>query len=416
MKKYENCINLLLGIIILFFSLPAIGQNDKSYNEKIKIAFAASSSTECESSLKFCNEVLNVVPNHPVVNYLSARLNAQLENENIALKQLMKATELGYTTKLPFHKTHQLNDSAFISLRKKEGFKDIIKALNKAEKSINKSQIAFIISDKELVPEGITYDPLDKMFYLGSETKDKIVKVDQNGNSTDFTTEGQDGLSIVLGIHVDPVRRNLWACSYKKTSVGIFKYSLSSGKLIKKYIFPSNGKRLEFNDLVIHPNGDIYITAPGDKAIYLISEDSDTLELFLRSELFISPNGITLSEEGSIIYFSDVKTGIYSLDIKTKSFKLLTTEPSFSTIGIDGLYFANNKLYSVQISLNQISIFSLNKDATHLEECYILERNGPYLDKPTTGVIVDDYFYFIADTQGQGKKLEGVIIMKVSLN
>ncbi|NPD47286.1 SMP-30/gluconolactonase/LRE family protein [Lentimicrobium sp. S6] len=403
-----------LGVMLLAFFNPVIGQIE-NFRENQKKAFSANSTEECQSSLKFCNEVLKVVPNHPLANYLSARLNALLGNEDVALKHLKEATKLGYTTKLPFNNIHQLNDSAFITLREKEGFNHIIGALENSEKPIHKSQIAFTISDKELVPEGITYDPIEKMFYLGSETKHKIVKVDQKGNSVDFTTDGQDGLSMVLGIHIDPVRRILWACSYKETGTGVFKYDLPSGTLIKKYILPPNGIRREFNDLVIHPNGDVYITAPGNKAIYMISQGSDSLELFLRSELFISPNGITLSKDGSTIYFSDVKIGIYSLDIKTKSFKLLTIEPSFSTIGIDGLYFVNNKLYAVQIVLNQICMFSLNKDASHIESCEILERNGPYLDKPTTGVIVDNYFYFIADTQGKGDKLGEVIIMKASI-
>lgn len=400
---------------MLISCLTAIGQIDNNFRENEKKAFAASSTAECESSLKFCNEVLKVVPNQPVVNYLAARLNALLGNEDIALEHLKKATELGYTTKLPFHKIHHLNDTAFITLREKEGFKQIIEALEKSEKPIHKSQIAFTISDKELVPEGITYDPVEKMFYLGSETKHKIVKVDQHGNSTDFTTEGQDGLSMLLGIHIDPVRRILWACSYEKASFGIFKYNLTSGKLIKKYTLLSNGKRREFNDLVIHPNGDVYISTPGDNSIYMISQISDTLELFLRDELFVSPNGITLSEDGSLIYFADARTGIYKLDIKTKSYSMISDNPDFSAYGIDGLYFLNNKLYAVQIVLNQICMFSLSKDATHLESHEIFERNGPYLDKPTTGVIVDDYFYFIADTQGKGDKLEGVIIMKTPL-
>ncbi len=393
-----------------------MSQIDGNYREKQKKAWAASSITEYHSSLNFCNEVLNALPNHPFINYLAARLNAQLGNEDIALEQLNKATKLGYTTKLPFNKIHQLNDSAFITLREKEGFKQIIDALEKAEEPIHKSQVVFTIGDDELLPEGITYDPVEKMFYLGSETKHKIVKVDQHGASTDFTTEGQDGLMMVLGIHVDPVRRILWACSYEEAFAGIFKFNLSSGKLIKKYLLPSDGRRREFNDLVIHPNGDVYISTPGHSAIYLISHISDTLELFLKNDSIIGPNGITLSDDGQSIFLADIRAGIYKIDIETKSFILLSHEPDFFPYGIDGLYFANNKLHAVQILLNQISQFSLNEEYTHLEACDVFERNGLYLDKPTTGVIVDDFFYFIADTQGKGEILEGVIIMKTPIN
>ena len=174
-----------LGIILLTSFYPAIGQIDGNYRENHKKAFAASTITECQSSLKFCNEVLKVVPNHPSINYLAARLNAILGNEEIALKQLKRATELGYTTKLPYFNIHQLNDTAFNKLRNEIEFEDIIKALEKAEKPIHNSKIAFNIADKKLGIEGITYDPVEKMFYLGSMYKHKIVKVDPQGNERD---------------------------------------------------------------------------------------------------------------------------------------------------------------------------------------------------------------------------------------
>ncbi|MCK5148638.1 hypothetical protein KAR48_17925 [bacterium] len=402
-----------LVIILLIHCLPAVGQINGNFRENQAKAFAASSADECQSSLKFCKEVLKVVPNHPLINYLTARLNAILGNEKIALEQLNKATELGYTTKLPFNKTHHLNDTAFITLREKEGFKQIMKALEKAEKPIHKSQIAFSIKDKKLGTEGITYDPVEKMFYLGSHYKHKIIKVDHFGNSIDFTEEGQDGLKLVLGIHVDPIRRTLWACSFSEEKKEIFKYDLSSGRLIKKYSFPPNEVRHGFNDLVIHPNGDIYISGGG--AIYVIPHLSDKLEWFFKNELIVSPNGITLSEDGQVIYSADYLLGINKIDIRTKSVMFLSENQGHSTFGIDGLYFFNNSLYAVQIGLNQISRFSLNKDATSLKDCEVFERYTPELIEPTTGVIVDDYFYYVTDDGGQGEHPRGIFVMKVAI-
>jgi len=90
--------------------------------------------------------------------------------------------------------------------------------------------------------------------------------------------------------------------------------------------------------------------------------------------------------------------------------------PFVSFDGIDGLYFSDNYLYAIQNELlTQVSRFSLNKDATHLERCEIFEKNTDDLRAPTTGVIVDNYFYFIADTQGKGSKLKGVVVMKAPL-
>lgn len=395
-------------------SISLLAQIDENYRENLKNAFAASSADECQSSLKFCNEVLKSVPNHPVINYLTARLNAHLGNDNTALEQLNRATKLGYITQLPYYKVHHLNDPAFIKLRGKIEFKQIIKILEKPVEQIHKSEIAFTINDKELNPEEITYDPIEKMFYLGSIGKHKIIKIDLDGKCTDFIKKGQDGINTVLGIHFDPLRRTLWAVSSPKGKNKIFKYNIKSGKLIKQYPLPTlpEGIKHWFNDLVILPNGDIYIS--GGSSIYRIPHSSDKLELFLQNNSFVALNGITSSDDEKTIYVADYLIGLYKVDLETKSFSLLIHEENFNTLGIDGLYYLDKQLFAVQdILIPQISRFSMNKSASHIERCEVFERNSPYLIGPTTGVIVDNFFYFITDPQGKGKN--GIIIMKTPL-
>ncbi len=416
MKKNFNLVKAVLIIsICVFLSLPLRGQIDENFRKNQKKAYVASSIAECRTSLKFCKDVLKVVPNHPVINYLAARLNALLGNEDIALKHLKKATILGYTTKSPLLKTHHLNDPAFSKIKCKDGFSQIINALKIYEKPIHNSKIAFTIKDKKLETEGITYDPIEKMFYLGSQSKHKIIKVDHFGNSIDFTQEGQDGLNIICGLHVDPIRRTLWACSYAPDNRSqIYKYNLSSGKLIKKYSFPQNEKKkYSFNDLVIHPNGNIYISGGG--SIYWISHFSDKLEYFLENNSIVSPNGITLSDDCRFIYFADYFIGIYRIDIKTKKIKLLSHCANFSSFAVDGLYFKEKKLYAIQTRLNQISRFTLNNKANKIEKCEIFERYTPELIFPTTGVFVNDFFYYVTDDWGEGENPRGVIVMKVAL-
>ncbi len=417
MKKDFKLLKAVLIIsICVFLSLPLRGQIDENFRENRKKARKAVSVSECKSSLKFCNEVLKVIPNQPRIIYLAARLNEQLGNSSIALKHLKKVAKLGYTSQVRFPKFQSMNnDPVFSALRKKKEFKEIIQLMNIADKPIHKSQIAFSIKDKSVIPEGITYDPVDKMFYLGSFTK--IVKVDQGGKNIDFTKTGkQDGLSWVNGIHIDPVRRTLWACSNdeEKFKIEIFKYNLSSGKLIKKYSLVPDGARHMFNDLVIHPNGDVYISDSWG-GIYMIPHSSDKLEEFMRFPI-ISANGITLSDDNRILYVADEVNGICKIDIKTKAFARLTHKDDFNTYGIDGLYFKDNYLYAVQsMLLPKVSRFSLNKDASHLESCEVFEKNTPDLGHPTTGVFVNDFFYYIADGNWEGKNPRGVVIMKVGI-
>ncbi len=409
-------ITLIAGILLVF-SLPVNGQVDGNFNKNVKTAFSASSEIECRTSLKFCMETLTVIPNHPVINYLTARLNEQLGHRDIAIEYLKKAATLGYTSNARWLKANPITDPAFSDLRTKDKFNEIVKIMDNSDKPVQNSQVAFTINNEKLdYYEGITYDPDEKFFYLGSNNE--IFKVDHLGNSTVFIRDGiQNGLGSVNGIHVDSIRRTLWACSNddNRENVDIFKYDLSSGKLIKKYSAPSDGDVHMFNDLVIHPNGDVYVTDTYeggiDGAIYKIPITSDKLELFFKAKSFFGPNGITLSEDGKLIFVATDYLGICKIDIENKSMIRLEHKNDFHTYGIDGLYFADNYLYAVQnMLLTQVSRFSMNKNATYLENCEVFEKNTPDLRAPSTGVIVDDYFYFIA-----GSNKNGVVIMKTSI-
>lgn len=407
--------SILVLFIIVLSSVSSFGQIYKDYGLSISKSFKADTPAEYRASLDFCSEVLGDYPDHPVITYLTARLNAQNGNDDRALELLVKATELGYTTKLPSRNPHQLNDTAFSKIRNSEKFKKIISALELAEVPVHNSDVAFILSENGLLPDGITYDPVHNLFYFGSETKKKIISADPNGNCRDFTTEEQDGLGLLVGMEIDPERRTLWVCSYKKGDQALFKYNIDSGSLINKYVLPPDGTARNFNDLTVHQNGDVFISTPFEKAVYTVSHDTDSLKLFFRSDLIVEPGGITLSDNENSIYLADYALGIFKIDISTKSINRVTSGPGFSLYGIDGLYYKDNHLFAVQRGLNQVCRFELNNKGTHINSVFVFERNGPYLYKPTTGVITDNHFYFLADPTGRSEKVAGTIIMKAPL-
>ncbi|MBA3555973.1 MAG: hypothetical protein H0W29_14595, partial [Gemmatimonadales bacterium] len=54
--------------------------------------------------------------------------------------------------------------------------------------------VAFTVSETDLVPEGIAWDPTSRSLFLSSTYRRKIVRIDSLGRATDFVREGQDGL------------------------------------------------------------------------------------------------------------------------------------------------------------------------------------------------------------------------------
>lgn len=302
------------------------------------------------------------------------------------------------------------------------------------------SQVAFKIPERDLIPEGIAYDPQMKTFYVSSTYKRKIVAIDARGQARDFTAEGQDGLMGVVGMRVDPKRRLLWAlCGDAGINMpmkvmdeknmgrsGVFKYDLKTGKLIKKYLLDNTSARHFLNDLTINSRGDVYITDSLAASVYVISPDRDELELFTRSDEWAFPNGIDLSDDEKVLFVA-VRDKVAVIDVETRKSRLLEL-PDFD--GSDGLYFYKNSLIAIDSYHNQrvVGQYFLNKDFTRVDRVKAIERDHPLLIQPTTGVIVNSDFYYIANSQLQhfrrllnadgtypANELSEVVILKTKL-
>ncbi len=76
---------------------------------------------------------------------------------------------------------------------------------------ITRGRVAFTLADREIIPESLAYDPAARSFYVGSLYKRKISRIVDDGRVTDFVPQARDGIWGVLGIKIDPVRRELWA-------------------------------------------------------------------------------------------------------------------------------------------------------------------------------------------------------------
>jgi hypothetical protein len=292
--------------------------------------------------------------------------------------------------------------------------------------------IAFRIPEKDLIPEGIAHDPAEDAFYLGSINKSKILKITRGGKISEFVATGDAGLKQVLGMKV--LNGKLWACnntpSYDSVNRDSFIHVVDTktGKVEK--VFPlSDGQKHLFNDLVFTKNGDAYITDSEGGAIYKIRKDGDAVEEFVPVQTLQYPNGIIVSSDDTKILVSvGTSQGVISIDLATKEIKPVQHE-KFMFFGIDGFYRYKDSWIGVQNVLFPESIVKINpgKNEMSIEKLELLVANHELFDSPTTGVIVKDEFYFIANSQlmqiigNRGviknpKELNETFILKIKLN
>jgi hypothetical protein len=304
-------------------------------------------------------------------------------------------------------------DSDFYPIRNAASFQEIVNHIKEKTKPLNNSDIAFSIPEKDLIPEGIAYDPMDGSFYLGSTHKCKIIKIDNKKRISDFTKQRQDGLVSVLGMQVDSKRRFLWAVTsygfYKANlpkellgTTGVFKYDMQTKELIKKYMLPQEENHM-LNDLTIDSNGDVYVTDWRIPAIYMISADEDTFEKVI--DLPRRPNGIDFSNDGTKLFVSG--EGIGALDLSSRTFKEMKHPVNMYLSG-DGLYYYQSSLIAVQNGgFRKITRFYLDADQDEILRSQALEAYHPLFNLPTTGVIVGNHFYYIANSQLREYDSEG---------
>ena len=306
------------------------------------------------------------------------------------------------------------------------------------------SEVAFMLAEKDLIPEGIAYDPLDQVFFLSSLHKRKIVRVrprtaNQPAIVEDFTSQGQDGLYSTLGMKVDAERRVLWVCSsaesfmsaYSEADSGkaaLFKYDLNTRRLIRKYEIGPNPRHL-LNDLALNAEGDVFITDIASGEIFTVLHDKDVLEVFIPSGRFTSPNGIAISSEGGKLFISDLPFGVYVVDVKTKLSTRLPQSVGMSPSGSDGLYFYKNSLIGIVNIVSEragrVARFYLDDSAESITRGAVLDCNHPIYQWPTTGVVVGDSLFYIANSQFGSfdnehrtfprTKLRKVVVMKLKL-
>jgi len=267
---------------------------------------------------------------------------------------------------------------------------------------IKDGEAYFSITEKDLIPEGITYSSTTNSFYLSSVYKTKIIQVDaETGSFKDFISSESIDLRF-LGMIVDDERKQLWACgniTREARFSAIVKLDLLTGKLIKRYELNDTSK-VFFNDLALDKQGNIYITNTEGQSVYKINSEYDSISIFYDGEEIDEPNGIAISPDNSVLYIASTSRGIHVLDIANRS---IIGEPdtSLKSFGVDGLKYFNNNLIAIQNEVNtyeeiNISSFELDKTGTRIISRDIIDSNNPlFNDVPTTLVIKDNQAFCI---------------------
>lgn len=390
---------LIMVCMVFMLTVPIFAQNKAiEYYHKGK---DARQKDDFKAYVEYTLKALELLPGNSALRFHLARGYALTGKYDQALKLLEELIDMGL-----FLDAEKEKD--FKALHSKDGWKPLLEKIKIRKTPVVKTEVAFTIPQRDLIPEGIAYDSVEKAFYLGSLAHCKIIKVDARGNITDFVKDRQDGLLSVVGMEVDAKRRWLWVChgfGYPQPmipkelfgSTGIYKYDLKTGKLIKKYMLPKEQKRF-LNDVSVAPDGTVYMSDSVVSAVFTIDPGNDRLEKLVDLPGMTFPNGIAYSPKTRKVFVSGVSR-VAVIDVKTRQVKVLRHDSSLYIPGHDGMYYYKGSLIGLQNTLkpNRIVRMALDEKEENVISITLLDSYNPDIEQTTTGVIAGDYFYFMAN-------------------
>jgi sugar lactone lactonase YvrE len=392
-------------LIVIFLLIAFVGraQNLQQYYSEAMAAYKAKNYSEFYEKIKEANKIH---PYHQGVLYQLGIADALTGKKSEAIQTLKKAILIDADFRLD-------GIADFNSIKDSPEFKKLLALQKEWQTTVVNSETAFTLKDRSLHPEGIEYDPVHKLFYLGSIHKRKIVKVTSDGKMAEFCPSSVEGMTSVLGIKVDSKKNLLWTCASPMEEMenydsmarsAVYKFDLGSGKLLHKYQMLLNKNNCVFGDLILSKDGKVFVGDSKNNDIYTINEKTNQIEPYYTSPEFWNIQGMTFSPDEKYLFIADYIRGIYRLTIKTKELVEIKTNADVSLKGIDGLYFYNNSLIAIQNGVNPLRCmrYFLNKELTAITGFEIIDRKHPAFGEPTLGVIDGNNFYYIANSQWGG--------------
>src|SRR5215472_7333030 len=290
-------------------------------------------------------------------------------------------------------------DSAFAPLRSDPEFRSLVEHVRQRNPPVHQAHVAFTVAQSDLFPEGLGVDFSRRVFYMGSEYHNKIVRVSAAGVVTDFVKEGIYDLMPVGGVHVDPADHSVWCATDpgEKNRSEIVHFD-PQGKLLERYAPATAGPHV-LNDLVLRGGSEIYVTDTDGNNVYRFDRKSRSFATLALSRPVFYPNGITLAHDGNVLYVADF-LGVLRMDLRTNESQEVKPARHDTLAGADGLYWYKGGLVGIQnsTSLRRVMRWKLSDDGRSVVASETLERGTEFVADPTTGAILDGKFYFMANT------------------
>jgi sugar lactone lactonase YvrE len=343
---------------------------------------------------------LKLRPGHPTATYKLAAAQALRGQAEAALETLERLGDMG----LYFE---PWNDADFASLKGEGDFKSARRAFRRNAEPRGRPERMFRLRSPTFIPDGMTYDEDRGHFYFGSVHGRRIQRVMSDDTEADFV-KPHPGLWAPFGMVVDEKRDLLWVATNAVPEMkdaraeelgraAIVAYPLKSGVEKRRFEPPAGEHKL--TDVIIVRDM-LYATDSRGGWLYAIDPDKGTFTALSKPGELASPQGLVEGRNKRELFIADYTQGVFRYDIKAGKLERLEVDEDISVYGIDGLYRHRDHLIAIQNGVRPHRVVRLELSGTRrVRNLRVLVANDRDFDHPTSGVVVDKNFYFIANSQ-----------------
>jgi sugar lactone lactonase YvrE len=289
-------------------------------------------------------------------------------------------------------------------------------------KQFGEGKVAYTLPKGDYLFESLAFDAKKKQLLVGSVREGKIYRVGKDGKLEDFIApSAENSLWSVYAMAVDPAGENLYVASTSSVyfkgfkqqdygKAGVFKFRLSDGKLINKYLLTPDNQPRTLSSIAVGKNGEVFAADGVRNLIYRL--DGGALKLMVENPKLTSVRGLAVSGDGKTLYFADYSMGLFGVDLSAgKAFDIDYSPETLVLGGIDGVYWYDGTLVVIEngMSPRRIMRLTLDKDGRKIVKAMPLDVANTAFGLPTYGAVDGDSLYFVANSQKNDYDAYGVV-------
>ncbi|MCW5578261.1 MAG: hypothetical protein KIS89_06445 [Dokdonella sp.] len=350
-------------------------------------------------------QLLAMRPNSSDLRLALATTYAMQGQQSRTYDTLLKLQQVGYGVDLA-------DNPNFAKVAGTKVWTYIVDQLKSNLKPFGEGKVAFDLPGGDHLYDSIAWDPKREQFLVGSVRDGTVLRVDAKGNSSPLVrADAGNGLWSVYALAVDTSSDSLYVASTSSVyfkgftqqdygKAGVFRFSLTDGKLLDKYLLESDGPPQTLSSIAVGPHGKVFAADGLRNIIYRL--DGSQLKPLLANPKLTSLRGMAVGGDGRFLYFADYVMGVFGVDLAAgRAFDVHTDPAKLALGGIDGLSWYDNHLVAIQsgMSPRRVMRLALSADGRTVIGATPLDAAQPAFALPTYGTVAGNFLYFIANSQ-----------------